>query len=675
MKENEIIIPWNAKIRHSVKMLLDQLGHLSGIPLQILHVPTNEILLNAVAYSQDLSACTSKTKEVRIGSSFILVIKGFSKNGFDEANLETALQLLYDVLKEHLQSHAEIESFSMELLENYQTMNMLYRLSEALGDIYDIERVSSIILDQAAAITHAERGSVLLLDEDGKRLQVVASYGFESNELKSLTLDLSDTLCAEILKTGNPLIVQDIKRHPDLAIYSKGVYKTGSFISIPLYTVNDQKAKRLLGVLNLSDKAAEESFKSNDLKLINSMTAQASMVIANAQSMKKLRQSEEELKITLHELMSTYENLEKRAVVIDQINKISLAINATLDLNKLFEKICLYAKNMTNAEDATVYYKENAAEVRSQEQNHLSFLETGNGQTWEDYVSFPGILKSGKTFSMDKPDTLTHLPLRDGRIVPIRNIVAVPFFHKGEAIGVIAVVNKVSSERFSGEDIELLHTLGNQAAIAVDNAKLIEDQKALFLDTIIALAAAVDAKDAYTHNHSKNVSIYTKAIADQMFLSEHDMEILERAAILHDIGKIAVPESILNKPARLTSEEFEIMKTHPVCGVKIVENIKEMEEIIPGMKYHHERYDGKGYPEGLRGEGIPLLARILAVADTYDAMTSDRPYRKGPGHEAAMREIMRCSGTQFAPDVVEAFLRSSICNKPCKIDINHKITV
>ena len=93
------------------------------------------------------------------------------------------------------------------------------------------------------------------------------------------------------------------------------------------------------------------------------------------------------------------------------------------------------------------------------------------------------------------------------------------------------------------------------------------------------------------------------------------------------------------------------------------------------MKYHHERYDGKGYPEGLRGEGIPLLARILAVADTYDAMTSDRPYRKGPGHEAAMREIMRCSGTQFAPDVVEAFLRSSICNKPCKIDINHKITV
>jgi len=669
MQENETIIPWNTKIRQSIKTLLDQVGHLSGIPLQILHVPTHEMLLNAVACSQDLSACAFKTKEVRIGSALILIIKGFSKDDSESANLENALQLLYDVLKGHLQTQAEIESLSMELLENYQTMNMLYRLSEALGDIYDIKRVSSIILDQAVAITHAERGSVLLLDEDGKHLQAEASYGFVSDELQSLTLDLADTLCAEILKTGSPLIVHDIKRHPDLAIYSKGVYKTGSFISIPLYTINDQKEKRLLGVLNLSDKATEECFKSNDLKLISAMTAQASVSIANAQSMKKLRKSEEELKITLHELMSTYENLEKRAVIIDQINKISLAINATLDLDKLFEKICLYAKNMTNAEDAAVYYKEIAAEVGSQEQSRLSFLENGNSRAWKNHVPFPDILKAGKKFLMDKPGALTHLPLRDGRVVPIRNLLAIPFFHKGEAIGVIAVVNKISSGNFSDEDVELLHTLGNQAAIAVDNAKLIEDQKTLFLDTIIALAAAVDAKDPYTHSHSKNVSIYSKAIADQMLLPEHEMETLELAAILHDIGKIAIPESILNKPGKLTREEFEIMKTHPVCGVKIVENIKEMEEIIPGMKHHHERYDGKGYPDGLREEEIPLSARILAVADTYDAMTSDRPYRKGPGHEAAMREIMRCSGTQLAPDVVEAFLRSSICNKPYEVAV------
>jgi len=247
--------------------------------------------------------------------------------------------------------------------------------------------------------------------------------------------------------------------------------------------------------------------------------------------------------------------------------------------------------------------------------------------------------------------------------VYIENLLGVPLMSKGKTIGVIAVVNKQAGELFSEEDQDLLSTLGNQVANAVENAKLIADQKALFLNTIMALAAAVDAKDPYTHNHSRKVAYYAGLIGEEMNLSTEEMEILERAAILHDIGKIAIPESILNKPDRLTREEFEIMKTHPLCGVKIVENIRQMEAILPGMKYHHERYDGKGYPEGLAGEEIPLLARILAVADTYDAITSDRPYRKGPGHDFAIEEVKRCSGTQFAPEVVEAFLRTSICRK------------
>jgi putative nucleotidyltransferase with HDIG domain len=160
---------------------------------------------------------------------------------------------------------------------------------------------------------------------------------------------------------------------------------------------------------------------------------------------------------------------------------------------------------------------------------------------------------------------------------------------------------------------------------------------------------------------SRKVSIYARTIAEKLELPDAEMDILERAATLHDIGKIAIPEAILNKPDRLTREEFDIMKTHPICGVRILENIKEMEPIIQGIQYHHERHDGKGYPEGLRGEEIPRMARILAVADTYDAITSDRPYRKGPGHVFASEEIQRCNGTQFAPEVVYAFLKSSIC--------------
>ncbi len=663
MSEHEQRIPWNANIRQTVMTLIDEIGTISGIPLQIHHVPSDENLLNSLACERDLVSCPFITHEIRIGGELTLLVKGYSERGVEDTVLKTALNLLKKVLALHLQNQAEIESFSKEIVDNYQTINMLYRVSDALGQIEDVNRVASIILNQAVSITHAERGSVLLLDQSEKHLVVAASHGFDEEPPPSFSLDISDTLCAETLRTGRPIIVENIKDRPDLAVYSKGAYKTGSFIAVPLRKTGDKKDKRFLGVLNLSDKVSSASFKSNDLKLLSALAAQASVAIANAQTLQKLKESKAKVKKTLHELMITYENLEKRAVVIDQINKISLAINATLDLDQLFEKISLYAKKITNAEEAAVYYREGTAVTEPQIPGSVSSQEAEEiNRAWNRLLDFPDFYNKEQVIFLDHPESFTHLPLRKGGKVAVRNLLGVPFF-KGDAIGIIAVVNKSASEMFTEEDAEHLKVLGNQASIAVANAKLIADQKARFLDTIVALAAAVDAKDPYTHNHSRNVSSYSRAIAEQMFLSEREMEILELSAILHDIGKIAIPESILNKPAKLTDEEFDIMKSHPLCGVKIVENIEEMEEIIPGMKYHHERYDGKGYPEGLKGDEIPLLAQIMAVADTYDAITSDRPYRKGPGHEFAEKEIIRCSGTQFSPTVTEAFLKSSICKE------------
>jgi len=228
-------------------------------------------------------------------------------------------------------------------------------VADALGNIQDVNRVASMILHQAVAINHAERGSVLLLDKEAKRFHVAAAYGFSRDNLDSETFDIADTLCGRVLETGKPLIVEDIRNHPDLRAYSKGSYKTGSFITLPLQTVRGENEKRILGVLNLSDKLAAESFKSNDLKLLNALTSQAAVVIANAQVLKELTHSEEELNNTLQELMHTYEDLEKRAVFIDQLNKIALSINATLDLDKLFGKIRSYSRTLTNAEAAVVY--------------------------------------------------------------------------------------------------------------------------------------------------------------------------------------------------------------------------------------------------------------------------------------------------------------------------------
>jgi len=206
-------------------------------------------------------------------------------------------------------------------------------------------------------------------------------------------------------------------------------------------------------------------------------------------------------------------------------------------------------------------------------------------------------------------------------------------------------------------------------AMAIRNAQLFEDLKReadrnrnLFIQTTIALGSAIEAKDTYTHGHTERVTKYALAIGRQMEATKaytfpyKFFENLYISGLLHDIGKIGVPESILSKQDKLTPEEYEIMKSHTTRGAEILAPLTGFEEVINGVKYHHERYDGKGYPEGLKAEGIPMIASIIAAADTYDAMTTDRPYRKGLSKERAIQEIQDGINKQFNRKPVEALV-------------------
>ena len=246
----------------------------------------------------------------------------------------------------------------------------------------------------------------------------------------------------------------------------------------------------------------------------------------------------------------------------------------------------------------------------------------------------------------------------------------VPGFFRKDLMVVFFIGNKTDGTFFNEEDLESLTILSSDVVMAIQNAKLFDDikkqldiNKQLLLNTVETLATAIDIKNSYTHGHTERVMKYSvtllKYLPQEKLKDYEDFEdMVKISALLHDIGKIGIPESILNKSGKLLPEEIKLVEKHPTLGAEILEPIKEFKDISLGVKYHHERYDGTGYPCGLSGENIPLIATIISVADAYDAMTSDRPYRKGLDRKDAIKEILDNKNRQFSPLVVDAFVEA-----------------
>jgi HD-GYP domain-containing protein (c-di-GMP phosphodiesterase class II) len=237
------------------------------------------------------------------------------------------------------------------------------------------------------------------------------------------------------------------------------------------------------------------------------------------------------------------------------------------------------------------------------------------------------------------------------------SLICVPLKSKGSVVGVLEALNKRSGP-FVTEDLDVLEILANQVAVALENARLYEDVGEMFGAVIEALLETVEKRDTYTRGHTRRVTGHSVAIGQGLGLARTDMENLRLAAMLHDIGKIGISDRVLQKDGALTQEEFEAIRCHPVYGAEILQHIRKLHSVLPGVRHHHERYNGTGYPGGLKGSDIPVIARIIAVADTFDAMVTDRPYRKGLTARAAFEELRRQRGIQFDPAVVGVFLES-----------------
>ncbi|MFA7404063.1 MAG: HD domain-containing phosphohydrolase [Pelobacteraceae bacterium] len=349
--------------------------------------------------------------------------------------------------------------------------------------------------------------------------------------------------------------------------------------------------------------------------------------------------------------------LEKMHILME----FSAIINSTLDTSHVRERAIQAASKLLHAdagslllvdsetgelffEVATGDKGERLKEIRLKAGEGIAgwVVQTGEGVIINDVQTDPHFFKAADSVSSYETRSMVAVPVKSGTAI----------------IGVLQAVNKRDQE-FTPEDLKMLTSLAHQVGPAIENARMYETMRESFYGVSLALAEALEKRDYYTGGHTNRVSAYCMSIGSRLNLGEKEMESLWLASILHDIGKIGVEDRVLQKAGQLDNEEFALMSRHSEYGSEILSHIKSHRAVIPGVRSHHEKYDGNGYPDRLKANGIPLVARIISVADAFDAMTSDRPYRKALTHREAFAELVRCKGTQFDPDIVDAFMAAN----------------
>lgn len=514
-----------------------------------------------------------------------------------------------------------LEAEDVALVAQNGRIEALYSLTEVLSARSGDEDLYQRITDKVAGITGLARCSILLLDEDHRLVPSASNYKDALKELQGLDERTMDALSVAAF-TGRPLVLE--KRddtQADILAFLAG-YQTPMVLAVPMKT-----GEKSLGLM-LLDARHRGEFTSEQVDLAVASATQAAMAIEKS------------------DLLTEMEGRLKHMAAIGIVAR---SLTTHLDPKDQYESILEMAAALMRSDGAVfMMLEEMFSELK---------VEASSGSCdWADGDGFKGmaqlVFDSAEIVLWEAARPDNRFPPLDGGVVVS---MASPLMVREKAIGVLCVASH-DGNAYSEEDRELFRNFSAQAAVSIENTTLYQRLQDTYLGAIGSLAAAIEARDPYTVGHSARVTQYAVAIAESMKLPKEEVEELRLAGILHDLGKIGVPDSILNKPGRLSDEEYLAIKMHPALSMRIVEPLPHLGNIIPIIYHHHERYDGNGYMEGKSGDGIPLGARIIAVADSYEAMTSDRPYRKALSREEAVSELTKNAGTQFDPLVVEHFL-------------------
>ena len=545
-----------------------------------------------------------------------------------------------DVLEVYEDESAEpsgIQKYKAKAEQLEKEVKILREIAEVTNKDFNLDRILERFLELIMETICADAGSLLLIDKASDTLVFTAALGKKAGMLKDYKLKMGEGIAGWVAQSGKAIITPDVKKdirfNPKIGKAIK--YTTRNILCVPLKFEDD-----ILGVVELLNKHGNGAFDENDLGIVSAYVPYVSVIIKNAQLF--------------------IEN-KRRIHRLEHLMELTEYVNSTLNIDTLFEMILEISTDTLGAEAGSILMLDDEkqtlrfAAVSGDKSGKLKDLKVPVGEGIAGWVvrENKGVLitdaQSDPRF-FRKADKKTDFTTK--------SVLAVPLRTKNSLIGVVEVLNKKSSEPFNNDDMLMLEALANQAAVAIENAKLYANVKELFVNTVRSLATAIETKDVYTRGHSERVTMFAELIAKALGFTEEEIDNLNLAGILHDIGKIGVDESILRKPSKLTDAEFiEIMK-HPEYAANILEAIPQLRNIIPAVRHHHERFDGNGYPAKLKGEEIPYFSRILAIADTFDAMSSSRPYREALPFNVCIEELKRCSGTQFDPELAAVALKA-----------------
>ncbi|MBI5406082.1 MAG: GAF domain-containing protein [Nitrospirae bacterium] len=529
----------------------------------------------------------------------------------------------------------------MERLEEEVEVNRaLLDTAEAIRLIFDRDTMFKRVAEGVSTVVDAERCVIFLWEREQGGFLPAHVSGIVPPELRPflmrqrLTRDM--TIVEQILR-GETVIIDDVMNSP---LFPREVAETlaiRTMMGIPI-----RGTTGVLGFIDVERIGIPRPFGEKEEEFLKGVAHQVAVSLDNVRLYEEMRDQTIELT--------------QRVEILRVMNEIDKSILSCSDTHEILETVTQMVASLIPCDRVTVGFVDKEREGFVYKAGFGTKFAKGMFIPFTD-TSTAEVVRTGRSqyisdLSMERePLRVERILMEEGYHSPVR----LPLFVKGETIGVLSVGSRRVAA-FHPDQVATLEKLAAQIAVALENARLVTDMKELFFGIVGALSAAIDAKSPWTAGHSHRVTQYSLTIAKAMGMGEKDLKDLELAGLLHDVGKIGTYDVILEKPGRLTEEELKIMRLHPLKGAEILGAMKHMKEIIPAIKHHHEFYNGEGYPGGLKGEAIPLMSRILAVADTVDAMGADRPYRTGRSKEEIIAELQRCSGSQFDPKVVEAFL-------------------